>query len=120
MEKQLAGQYVRNKRLWIFTIACHAVAALILFGGIIGALGAELPTIDAVDAIYDIYRVPEPIPVRVELFLNADGHLIARDEKGIAVDFDAMAANSEIMARDYRQMGYMLRKLGNMGRGDNE
>lgn len=109
MEKQL----IRS----VFFTGCFAIAATIVFGVVIGALGAELPTIDAVDAIYSIYRAPEPVPARVDLFLNADGHLIARDEKGIAVDFDAMAENSEIMARDYRQMGYLLRKLSDMGRG---
>ena len=103
----------------------------------------EMPAIDAAEAIYDIYRVPEPMPLlntlggneidyrhipdgpvapdtpttpSVAIYIDANGHMVAKDETGAMVDFTAMALNCEIMTRDFEAMAKMLHKIGDMAR----
>ncbi len=79
----------------------------------ISAFAQELPAIEATDSIY---RVPAPTPLTINLIINDNGHLIAIDGDGSSVNFDALVANCEIMARDHRAMANMLQKIGKMAR----
>ncbi len=88
--------------------------------------GQEMPNIAATEAIYDIYRIPPmtdaltitdtPLLPSVTIYIDANGHMVAKDETGLVVDFTALALNCEIMARDFNGMATMLFKIGEITR----
>ncbi len=85
----------------------------------------DMPAIAATEAIYDIYRVPEPTPLpppapSVAIYIDANGHMVAKDETGAMVNFTTLGLNCEIMAHDFEAMAKMLRKIGDMARGGKE
>ena len=101
----------------------------------------EMPAIAATEAIYDIYRVPEPVPLLpkgviidpdgpvapdtpteppVVIYIDTNGHMVAKDEAGAMVNFTTLGLNCEIMARDFGAMAKMLHKIGDMARGSEE
>ena len=112
-----------------FCITLLILSAIVLLWAIgVGILvdrvvyGQEMPTIAATEAIYDIYRVPEPTPLlpSVAIYIDANGHMVAKDEAGAIVNFTTLGLNCEIMARDFEAMAKMLRKIGDMARGGDE
>ena len=102
-------------------IVVLAVFALLMLVGL-AVYGQEMPNIAATEAIYDIYRVPEPMPLApsVAIYIDDNGHMVAKDETGARVNFTTLCLNCEIMARDFDEMAKMLRKIGDMARGSEE
>ncbi len=103
-------------------IAIIVILAASGLAGLVVAEAQEMPAIAATEAIYDIYRVPKPTPLlpSVAIYIDDNGHMVAKDEMGAMVNFTTVGLNCEIMAHDFDEMAKMLRKIGDMARGNKE